>query len=110
MGTNRRYRYVVNKIRTWYNVDEVQTKEGIVLLFYIDSGKFCRALTNFPERESDIRRRTGIGQRTWYAAKRGNLPILPRSVNKLAVAVGVAPEDLIKSDDNGDIGKEARTA
>lgn len=80
------------------------------MLFYIDSEKFHRALTKFPDHEKDLRRKAGIGITTWYAAKNGNTPVLPRTINRLATLLQVEPDDLIQREETRCSVKAAMTA
>ena len=72
-----------------------------VVPFYIDSEKFNRALLTFSEHEKDLRQKAGIGITTWYAAKKGNVPVMPRTINRLATLLQVEPEYLILCNETG---------
>ena len=70
-------------------------------MFYIDSDFFMRALMRTQETETALREKAGICTDAWYRCKRGDRPVLRRTVARLAVLLGVEPEALICCDSAG---------
>jgi len=70
-------------------------------MFYIDSDFFMRALMRTQETETALREKAGICTDAWYRCKRGDQPVLRRTVARLASLLGVEPEALICRDAAG---------
>jgi len=71
------------------------------LIFYVDSLRFQAALLNADKPEWAIREGAGLGMTSWVAAKKGNRPLRPLTVKRIADALGVLPASIIKCDANG---------
>ena len=71
------------------------------MIFYVDSLKFELALLNSDKPECAVRTSARLGMTSWVKAKRGNQPLRPLTVKRIADALGVLPASIIKCDANG---------
>ena len=79
-------------------------------MFYINPQKFMAALLNADKPEWAIREGAGLGMTSWVKAKRGNKPLRPLTVKRIANALGVTPASLIACDTEGFTLEEVKTA
>ena len=70
-------------------------------IFYVDPLKFKIALLGTDEPEWAIRKGAKLGVSSWAKAKRGDQPLRPLTIRKLAAALDVPPESIIRCDEDG---------
>ena len=64
-------------------------------MFYVDSNKFINLLLNFSESDAAIRKKAGLSPNSWYSAKKGDKPLKPSTINRIAAALNVNPQDIV---------------